>query len=383
VVATRESRWWVDVRVVAAVAALTGADAAWNAPGTRAADGWTFVLVMVSAAVLFARRRWPVMVVLVCTTALTVLTLLGHRGELLMLPAAAALYAVVVYAGRRRAAGVCALVVAWLGLLGWLAAGRSGAPVTEVLWPVAAVLLAETVRARRCLSAEYAARETLAVVEREREAQQRVEQERLRIAREFHDVVAHTMTAVHLQMSVAATAFDQAPDAARSALAQARSSSRNALQELRAAVAMLREAGPGEIAVPAPGLGQLDELVEYARGTGLNVTVHCTADAGGLPAGVGLAGYRIVQEALTNVIRHAHAGTATVSVSPASDAVCVEVTDDGSGAGSRPGVFAAAGHGVAGMVERAAALGGSLEWGPRPEGGFRVRAVLPVPGGPR
>jgi signal transduction histidine kinase len=188
-------------------------------------------------------------------------------------------------------------------------------------------------------------------------------------------------------MGVALAAFDQHPDMARAALAQARSSSREALQELRAAVTLLREAAPDKSTAPAPRLGQIDDLAERARGAGVSVSVRRTIDGPDLPAVVELAAYRTVQEALTNVIRHANGSAAAVSVTREDDAVVVEITDDGTGIDTDDcglhvtgvsGPTGSGGHGLTGMRERVAAIGGRVDWGPMPSGGFRVHAVLPV-----
>jgi signal transduction histidine kinase len=377
-IAAPGARWPADALVVAAVTVLTGMDAWWNQPGTREADALTYLLVAVPAAALLARRRWPVPVALLCGAALTAFYLLGHRGELLNLPSMVALYTVAVSGDRRRSLLAGAVAVPWSAALGWFAAEPPSAPAAEMLWPVAAVLLGEVVRGRRELRSEYAAQQARAVAEREREAVRRVAQERLRIARDVHDVVAHTMAAVNVQMGVAAAALDRRPDAARAALDQARASSREALRELRASVAVLREAGVGTPAGPAPGLAELDRLAARAAAAGLRVTLRRETGDRQLPAVVELTAYRIIQEALTNVIRHAGAGAATVSVTGTAGALLVEVTDDGAGAaaGTRPG---ARGYGLLGMAERAAALGGRVEHGPLPGGGFRVAAVLPLP----
>jgi signal transduction histidine kinase len=377
----------VDVVVAATVAVPTVADAWWSQPGTRAADGLTYLLVGVAVGALLVRHRWPVYVAAVCGIAWTALVLLGHRGEVLNLPSVVALYTAAVQGGRRRSLVVGAAAVMWFGGWTWLVIDRSSAPVTAMLWPAAAILLGEVIRGRRELLAEYAEREARAAADRERDAQQRVQQERLRIAREFHDVVAHTMAAVNVQMGVAVAAFDQRPETARAALAQARSSSREALQELRATVSLLREAAPDESRAPAPCLDQIDDLAERARGAGLSVSLHCAVDGRQLPAAVEMAAYRTVQEALTNVIRHAHANAAAVSVTRQDDAVFVEITDDGTGAApgdtgpptaAVSGPTSNGGHGLTGMTERVAAMGGRVEWGPMSGGGFRVRAVLPV-----
>jgi signal transduction histidine kinase len=376
-------RWPGDVAVAAVVAIVTGMDAWWNQPGTRQADALTFLLVGVSAVAVLFRRRWPVTVAVVCGGALTAWYLLGHRGELLNLPSMVALYTVAVRGGRRRSLLVGVVAVAWSAGLTWFAGDQSSAPMAEMLWPVAALLFGEVVRGRRKLRAEYAEREEWAASDREREADRQVQHERLRIAREFHDVVAHTLAAVNVHMGVAVAAFDQRPDAAKAALLQARASSREAMQELRATVALLRDAAPGGSTDPAPRLGQLGDLVARAGESGVRVSLHSCIGGRDLPAAVQLAAYRIVQEALTNVVRHANAHAAAVSVTLDGDAVVVEVTDDGTGGAyhPRPPTHDQAGlhgYGLTGMAERAAAIGGQVQWGPVPGRGFRVRAILPV-----
>jgi signal transduction histidine kinase len=263
--------------------------------------------------------------------------------------------------------------------------------------PLVPLALGEATRLRRELVAR-------AEAEREREARRRVEAERIRIAQEFHDLVAHTMAAVNVHMGVAVAAFETNPAAARAALGQARASSKEALQELRATVALLRDAqNPYEIdaavAAPTPRLGQIDELAETARAAGIAATVQSDAGDLKLPAAVELAAYRIVQEALTNVVRHSNARHVAVALRCDADRLVVDVTDDGTTArgngtagsslvgadpehrqkseGDGPS-GRSAGFGLVGMAERAAAVGGRVEHGQTREGGFRVHAVLPA-----
>lgn len=233
--------------VAAAVAGPTTLDAWWNTPGSRQADWITYLLVGVSIAALLVRRRWPLEVAVVCVAALSTWYVLGHHGELLNLPTIVALYTVAAQGDRRRSMLVGGCAVLWAGtlvLVGDASADfvtETGYPVTEVAWPIAALLLGETVRSRRELLAEYADRADRAEADRDREARRKVEEERLRIAREFHNVVARTVTAMNVQTGVALDAFDARPDMARRALQQVRASGREALQELRATVAVLRE----------------------------------------------------------------------------------------------------------------------------------------------
>jgi signal transduction histidine kinase len=377
-IADRMPTWWTDVAVAVVVAAVTGMDAWWNQPGTRQADALTYALVVMSVAAVLVRRRWPVAVTVVCACALTGWYLLGHRGELLQLPSMVGLYTVAVQGGRARAVVAAVAAVVWSGCLGWWTGDRASFPVAELVWPAVAVLVGEVVRGRRELHAEYAARRRRDTADREREAERRIGADRLRIAREVHDVVAHTMAAVNVQMGVAVAAFDQRPETARAALAEARESCRAALAELRAAVAVLRVPESGRPADPEPGLERLDDLVAWAGRTGVRVMLRLGGGELWVPAVVEVAAYRIVQEALTNVVRHASAATVTIAVIRTPAAVTVEVTDDG--AASTVGTWSGPGLGLTGMTERAAALGGRVDYGPVPGVGFRVRAVLPVAG---
>jgi signal transduction histidine kinase len=212
---------------------------------------------------------------------------------------------------------------------------------------------------------------------REEEARRRVAEERLRIARDLHDVVAHHIALVNVQAGVAAHVMDKRPDQAKEALAHVREASRSALDELRVTVGLLRQSGDPEAPTePAPGLAVLDELLDTFRNAGLPVELARTDQGTELPAAVDLAAYRIIQEALTNVRKHAGPDArAEVSVVRVGRTVEVTVLDDGAPTGQAAD---GGGHGLLGMRERATALGGALSAGPRYGGGFRVQAILPV-----
>jgi signal transduction histidine kinase len=360
----------VDALVVAAVAFPTLMDAWWNEPGTRQADAATYLLAVTSVLALVVRRRWPVPVAIVCGASLSGLYVLGHHGELLNLPVMVALYTVAVQSDRRATVITAVVASAWSGLLGFTSddpiGARGGSPVLEMIWPLVPLALGEAVRSRRQL-AEYAE------AEREREAQRRVDAERLRMAREFHDVVAHTMAAVNVQMAAAVAAFDTDPETARQALHQARSSSRAALRELRATVALNRDPEP---TAPAPTLERVRELAEPARAAGIEVAFHDDHANVELSGAVELAAYRVVQEAITNVVRHSSARHVAVSLCSTPEGLVVEITDDGTS--TAPGPSVNGGFGLTGMAERVHAVGGRLEHGPTRSGGYRVRAVLPT-----
>jgi signal transduction histidine kinase len=210
------------------------------------------------------------------------------------------------------------------------------------------------------------------------ETRRRADQERLRIAREVHDVVGHGLAVINLQAGVALHVVGRRPEQAEVALEAIKQSSKEALEELRGTLAVFRRpdngGGPWR---PAPGLGQLEALAAAMAEGGLPVQVAVTGQRAGLPAAVELAAYRIVQESLTNVVRHAGPATATVRVGYQPDALVLEVADTGSG-GRVPGAARPAGHGIAGMRERAAAVGGTLQAGPSGDGGFLVHARLPL-----
>ena len=364
-----------DLLVVLVVAFPTLMDAAWNQPGTRQADALTAVTALAAVGSLLWRRRWPLAVTGLCAAMLTLWYAIEHEGELLNLPTMVALYSVAVQGDRRRSIVVGVLASLWSGALTELTAGSIGSPALDLLWPIVPLAWGEAVRAGNELADERAAGA-------ERAAAERAEAERLRVAREVHDVVAHTLAGVNVQMEVAVEAFDARPDTARRALVQARTSSRAALQELRATVALLRDGAPD----PATGLADVDALVTSARAAGVEVEATVSEgdgdDASALPPAVDLAAYRIVQEALTNVARHSGARRADVVIARSPAAVTIEVTNPAdhappSAPTARP-AGAGGGHGLIGMAERVAALGGTLTHGPTHDGGYLVRATLPL-----
>ncbi|WP_270857865.1 HAMP domain-containing sensor histidine kinase [Streptomyces rochei] len=198
------------------------------------------------------------------------------------------------------------------------------------------------------------------------------ERERHRIARELHDVLAHSISVINVQAGVGLALLDTDPEQARTALTTIKAKSKEALGEVRQVLDTLR--APGDAPrTPAPGLGRLPELVEQAASAGLTVEVEGEPPA--LPPGTDLAAFRIVQEALTNVVRHSGSRHARVGLAREGGALRLRVDDDGPATGAEAG---GSGNGLAGMRERAAALGGTIEAGPRPDGGFRVLALLPI-----
>ena len=350
---------------------------------TRSPDVLAYLLGVGVAALLLLRRRWPLGVLVGSVGLLSIYYGLDYPAFSSSIALAVPAYSAAV-AGR---AGRAALLLgAFVVVGGTVARLDEGESLTEVLRQsliidaallAAVLLLGEAVRSRRAWAEEVRARLARAEEDREREAERRVQQERLRIAREMHDVLAHTLAGINVQAGVAADVIDEEPERARASLREIRRQTRDAIAELRATIGVLREGGSQAPRAPAPGLAELGGLVETAAGAGLQVEVSVAGAARPLPGAVDLAAYRIVQESLTNVVRHAHASHATVSLRYDPQAVVLEVRDDGSGdangASADPD-----GHGLVGMRERALAVGGTLQAGATPAGGFRVRATLPT-----
>src|SRR5215218_1872524 len=380
----------------AAVSARFGVSAGW-----RPLDGWAYALLAIGPAALLVRRRWPsrvLAVALACGLVYAARTYPEGPSSLAVYPA---LWTVALTRPRRTAwlaATGTAVAVAGMELFLYGDTMFDGEPLYAAVTVFAAMWWGEAVRARRAYVAELRDRAERAERTREEGARRRVDEERMRIARELHDVVSHTIGVISVQAGVAAHLLHRRPDKAAESLAAIRQASDEALGELHAMLGVLRErdgdAGQAPLA-PAPGLAELDTLVAQAAGAGVEVRVSLEGEPRRLPPAVDLACYRVVQESLTNVVRHAGASRADITVAHHDGRVDVEVTDDGNGlvppsaaadpfrpadspVGDRQ--VRRSGQGIPGMRERARALGGTLEAGPRPGGGFRVRASLPVGG---
>jgi signal transduction histidine kinase len=347
--------------------------------GERPLDSLAYACMAAAGGALAGRRRWPLAVVAVATAALAVYLGRGYTGGPVFVTLFVALYSAAAHGDRRVAFGAAGLSTGALVVVGELAGTGPGlVHLVFVGWAAAAVFLGSAVRSRREHLAAVEERARQLEQSREEEARRRVAEERLRIAQELHDSVAHTMATINVQAGVAAHVIDRHPDRARDALVVIQRASGEVLDELAALLGLLRVDGDGAAnRAPTPDADQLDALVESTRRAGLEVSLEVRRDLAGVPQPVGVALYRIVQESLTNVVRHAGPGT-TATVTVAEDAaggLCVEVLDDGStGRRGAPG----AGVGIVGMRERAEATGGTLDAGPCPEGGFAVRAVWPA-----
>lgn len=295
------------------------------------------------------------------------------------LPGCVATYAVARHSDRLRSLLVGLVAVPFA--LGCVVVFSDGNPrPTDLIMNGAIVLLAaalgDAVRSR----AAY--REAGAQRDAERAREQRAEavaEERLRIAREVHDVVAHAMVAINVQAGVAAHLIDQRPEQARSALHEIKATSGAALTDLRATLGLLREEGEGAPVRPTECLSAVPELAAPLRAAGIEVDVRVEGPEERVPAAVGAAAYRIVQEAATNILRHAGARRASIHVVVGPGGVDVLVDDDGAALVPVGGpVAAGSGNGLRGMAERAGTLGGRLDAGPHGEAGWRVHAVLPL-----
>ncbi|MCK7623565.1 histidine kinase [Streptomyces sp. RS10V-4] len=357
--------------------------------GVRQLTATTVVLAALASGVLVLRSRLP-RTVLAATGSLTIVELVARSGDPRAPVAGAAVIALFTVASRtdrpttwRIGALTCVGLTAaamFFGHRPWYAQEN----LAILAWTGMAAAAGDAVRSRRAYVDAIRERAERAERTREEEARRRVAEERLRIARELHDVVAHHIALVNVQAGVASHVMDNRPDQAKQALAHVREASRSALEELRATVGLLRQSDdPTAPTEPAPGLGVLDQLIEGFVRAGLPVGVELPpGPPPALPASVDLTAYRVVQEALTNVRKHAGDGArATVRIAHTGTALTVAVLDDGRGAAAEGAVpERGGGHGLIGMRERVQALRGTVETGPRAAGGFEVRVTLPLGG---
>jgi signal transduction histidine kinase len=340
-------------------------------------------LLIVGAAALLVRRTHPIAALAGTVIPAFAYDLLNFPGGLCTIAVGVALYAVADAGHLRTGIGaIVAVVGGFLGIGVVLGRGHVFDLVTALWfagWLVASLILGETTRGRRAYLEEVEERAIEAERTREDEARRRAGEERVRIARELHDILAHRISMISVQSGVGAHLMDRDPDQARRALNAVNQASKEALQELRATLGLLRQVDAPEPRSPAPGLAQLGGVMASATAAGVEVRLDITGEPRNLPSGVDLAAYRIVQESLTNVIRHARAATARIAIAYRRAEVVIEVEDDGRGVDDGEPV-AGGGNGLLGMRERATALGGDLDAGPLAGGGFRVLARLPVDG---
>ncbi|MFC0681807.1 sensor histidine kinase [Lysobacter korlensis] len=384
---SRALRLWVPV-VISFLVQVPGSVVEWqgtwgrlqSAHAVELRAGWpgSLALALIGPVALIGARRFPGPVVaVVAGAAITdLLILAGTPGPPYIALAFAILGAIVRGA---RVWAWSAVGAVWLGALAAvLLRGAAVSPgrIAFTTFGVLAMLgIGEAVRARQERIAAY----------RRANAQRRqtaAEAERVRIARELHDVLAHSLSSINVQAGVGLHLMERDPAQAAAALAEIKATSKTALDEVRSVLGVLRadDTTAGAPLVPEPDLSQLQRLTARVSAQGVSVTLDLPPDvaAAGLPRQVQLAVYRIVQESLTNVVRHANARHATVSVRLDGADVVADVTDDGSGKpGTGSGGGSETGRGILGMRERAELLGGTLDAGPRPGGGYRVTARIP------
>jgi len=340
-------------------------------------DGGTVVLLAVAAAALVLRREQP-LPVWAATTGVGVAGVLQSDGSVVLAAATCvALYTV----GSRRPLRTAILASLLSGLAYTLAAVAAegdwlddrGVPGLQTFaWSAAAAAIGVAVGSHRSALGAAEARALQAELTREEEAERRVTDERLRIARELHDVVAHHISVVNVQAGVARHLLDADPQQARVALDLVREASKTVLSEMSTVVGLLRTADEDAPTEPTPGMARVGELVDSIRQAGLDLTWTVSGELDGLPTINDLTAYRVVQEALTNALRYG-TGTATMVVTSQSEGVSIEVRNQVGRNGHRSG----GGHGLIGMRERVDAVRGRLATGPGPGGSYQVSAFIP------
>ena len=339
------------------------------------------LLLLLQVVPLLWRRRYPSLVLLLVAAAFGAKVLLGFNPGIAGLGLLVAMYSVAAYeVGARR---LVSLVIAGLGFVaGFVVFGVTGNPrsfaiTVPSLFFVAAWLIGDYLRTRRAYVAQL--EERAARLERERDQDRRLaaDEERTRIARELHDVVAHDVSVIAIQAGAARAVQLSKPDAAAKALGLIETTARETLIELNRLLGVLRSSnGATPERSPQPGIGQLAGLVEELRAAGLEVDARVDGEAQPLPPALDLSAYRILQEATTNVLKHARARRVDIRIHYSPTMLALDVRDDGASGGADPA--SASGHGLIGMRERVALFGGQLRAGRDPAGGFSVHARLPI-----
>ena len=339
-------------------------------------DGLTYALLGLCAGSLVFRSRWPLLTLAGVTAFGAAYLETGQPVFVVQLIVLVAVYSAVADSGLARGLAILVSLVcgAVLGGAIWV----SDAPRTDAQWAMdaawllAAIFLGDTVRSRREIAEQ-------AELNREEEARRRVSEERLQIARDLHDVVGHNVSLINVQAGAGAHVLYGDAAQAKETFENIRRASHETLQELRGLVGVLRDPASGQTTAPAAGMQGIEQLVQGFVDAGQTVELTIAGDRGRVTGITDLSAYRVVQEALTNTVRHAPGARVYVDVQYHDDDVTISVTND-RGDQSRPRQ-PGGGHGVLGMRERVSAIGGRIETGPDPDGGFHVRAVLPVVGG--
>jgi signal transduction histidine kinase len=365
--ATRRTELLVDAGIAGGLAAVSVSIVVGLVDGPAAVLG--SFLAIAHTAPLVVRRRYPLAVLGAMIATAFIYTLAGFPSVGLGPAALVAVFTVASACDRRRSLLATGAATASMALIVSVSGAHIETIVANGIAFAVAWFIGDRMRASRTRAEE--AEQT-----RDEATREAVRDERLRIARELHDVVAHALSVIAVQSGTGRLVLDSSPETARDALCAIETTSRTALAEMRRLLTVLRDDDWTEPLGPAPGLGQLDDLVAQTVAAGLPVRVDVQGERVALPLGVDVAAYRIVQEALTNARKHAHASHVDLGVCYRRDQVSLEVVDDGRGEASEH----AAGHGLVGMRERVALYGGHLEIGPGPNGGFRVAATLPNTG---
>jgi signal transduction histidine kinase len=350
---------------------------------SRSPDVWNVLLVVLMTAPVVMRRRYPVAVLTLVSLAWVVERLAEYPATLGIWSIPLALHAVGSEVEAKRSGRVAGAAIAGLVAFTALGAVTESVPWSTVIlmaaFTIIPYILGREIHERRRRTAELEQRANEAEHRREQEARRAVRAERQRIARELHDIVAHDMTVMTVQASAARRLLRQDPERATTALEAVEAAGHEALQEMRRLLDVLRPQAADTARTPQPGLTRLDDLVRQMQDAGLEVEVAVEGEPAPLPAGVDLNVYRIIQESLTNALKHGGPRTkARVVLRYHASAMEVEVTDDGRGAAVGLAGNGSSGRGILGMRERAALLHGDIAVGPRPGGGYRVKTSIPL-----
>jgi signal transduction histidine kinase len=360
---------------ISVVTVSTGRAESVGSPNNGPSGVALFILVLFATLPIALRRRLPLEVFAITLTAGVISDLIG--GPFQFAGALVGLYTVAAYLGRPRsiyAAGASGIATVVTSI------GDSGTPMAQVSAILAVFaaswLLGDNIRTRRAYLRELEDRADRLEREREESIRRAAADEQARIARELHDIITHNVSVMTVQAAAAGDVFETHPGRVREALDSIESTGREALTELRRLLGRVHPEDAGAALAPQPGLARLDALLEQVRAAGLQVQLTVEGTPHELPIGLDLSAYRIVQEALTNILKHAQASKATVRIRYEPDAIALEVIDDGRGPAADD---AERGQGIIGMRERAALVGGALRVGRAPGGGFAVDARIPLP----
>jgi signal transduction histidine kinase len=391
-VTTRRDRWpmWATDTILAlvltalAVVSLASLGPEDQATYDRAVDAWAYVLVLAQTLPLALRRVYPVPVLLIVVAAFFIDRGLDYPATIASVGFAFAFHSLGSQLPPQRSLRIGLPIIGLLTLftISGVFANESVTWATVfvvALATTAPLMLGREVYEKRRYLSELEAKAESADRDREEAERRAVRRERARIARELHDVVAHEMTVMTVQAAAARRVLDRRPDEAAQALAAIEDAGHDALTEMRRLLGLLRTDRTDPEFTPQPGLGRLEGLVDQMRDAGLDVAVAIDGEPCQLPAGVDLNAYRIVQESLTNTLKHGGpSATARVHIRFSPDDVAIDVEDDGRGAADALAKGDDTGHGILGMQERVAMLDGEFVAGPRAGGGYRVHVRLPI-----